>query len=248
MKTLIIIAGSDPTSGAGLQSDILTAYENDAYPFTVTTSITTQNAYGVTGRKDLPSDLVKAQLEDLLETYVPDAIKIGMLGSLEIATAVCDTIKSRYPDKASLPPLVVDPVMISSSGKPLLDQKAIPYMLDVLFSMATLVTPNKMEFDALFTETALRTHKAGILLKGGHYGRTCVDTLLVKGRIVESWESPRLDAVFSHGTGCTLSTAIAANLANGFTLIESIGRAKSYLTRALENPILFDNGFGALRK
>jgi hydroxymethylpyrimidine/phosphomethylpyrimidine kinase len=251
MKTVLTIAGSDPTSGAGIQSDLLTIYQNGAYPFSVVTSITSQNAKGVTARFDLEENIVRSQLYTLLQTYSPDAIKVGMLGSARNCRAIYDVLMVRYPDEHSRPPIVLDPVLISSDGKALMDDEGVDFMVEKLLSIVTLLTPNLMEFEQIFNaKNTLDIHHppCNILIKGGHAKGDCTDRLILKSGETFSWSSPRIKTSYDHGTGCTLSAAIAAHLASGKTLNESIRLAKLYLTEGLDHPVIFDCGFGAIRK
>lgn len=251
MKTVLTIAGSDPTSGAGVQSDLLTIYQNGAYPFSVVTSITSQNALGVTNRFDLDENIVRSQLDTLLDTYSPDAIKIGMLGSSQNCRVVYDVLMMRFPDEKLRPPIILDPVMISSDGKALMDDQGVEDLIEKLLPIVTLLTPNLMEFNRIFAlKKSLDIHRppCNILVKGGHAIGECIDRLTHTTGETCSWTSPRIKTSYDHGTGCTLSSAIAANMARGKTLNESICLAKQYLNEGLKNPVFFDSGFGAIRK
>ena len=251
MKTVLTIAGSDPTSGAGIQSDILTIYQNGAYPFSVVTSITSQNAMGVVNRFDLDANIVRSQLETLLETHLPDAIKIGMLGSAQNCHMVHEVLMLRFPDEKLRPPILLDPVMVSTSGKSLMDDESVDVLIEKLMPIVTLLTPNLMECERLFAhKKSLDIHRppCNILVKGGHSTGDCVDRLTLTTGETFLWTSPRIKTTYDHGTGCTLSSAIAANMAVGKNLNESIRLAKLYLTEGLKYPVIFESGYGGIRK
>lgn len=251
MKTVLTIAGSDTTSGAGIQSDILTIYQNGAYPFSVVTSITSQNAQGVSERFDLDELIVGSQLNTLLETYLPDAIKIGMLGSARNCHVVYDVLMMKFPNEASRPPIILDPVMVSSDGKALMDDEGIDFLIEKLLPIVSLLTPNLLEYERIFglnKSLDIKHPPCNILLKGGHIVGDCIDRLILTTGETFSWTSPRLKTSYDHGTGCTLSSAIATNMAREKSLNESIRLAKQYLNEGLKNPVIFDSGFGAMRK
>ncbi|MBE0449727.1 MAG: hydroxymethylpyrimidine/phosphomethylpyrimidine kinase [Clostridia bacterium] len=251
MKTVLTIAGSDPTSGAGIQSDLLTIYQNGVYPFSVVTSITSQNAKGVTARFDLDGNIVRSQLNTLLETHIPDAIKIGMLGSAQNCRVVYEVLMMRFPEERSRPPIILDPVMVSTGGKALMDDDGVDVLIEKLLPIVTLLTPNLMEFERIFAQKkSMDIHHppCNILVKGGHSTGDCTDRLIMTTGETFLWTSPRIKASYDHGTGCTLSSAIAANLAVGRTLNESIRLAKLYLTEGIKHPVIFDSGFGGIRK
>lgn len=251
MKTVLTIAGSDPTSGAGIQSDVLTIYQNGAYPFSVVTSITSQNAKGVSDRFDLDEQIVRSQMNILFETNKPEAIKIGMLGSRQNCQAVYEVLIKTFPNEDSRPPIILDPVLVSSDGKLLMDDGCIEFIIDKLLPLLTLLTPNQLEFNHIFKlrkELNVNQPPCNILLKGGHSGVDCTDLLILTTGETLSWTSERIKTSYDHGTGCTLSSAIAANMANGKTLNESIRLAKSYLYEGLKQPVVFDSGLGAIRK
>ncbi len=242
MKTVLSIAGSDPTSGAGLQSDCLTLYQNGVYPFTVATAITTQNAHGVVYRQDLSAHLIQQQITDLFKTSIPNAIKIGMLGCVENARIIFETLEA-YQAKYHIP-IVLDPLIFSSNGVQLCDDATIAYLKNGLKTPLALMTPNIHEYQWLFSD---KEPRFPCLITGGHLEAHARDTLISDGKRVY-FDHKKVIAPFSHGTGCTLSSAIAAHLARGKTLIQSITDAKKYVTHALTYPIHFDNGYGAMRK
>lgn len=265
MKTpkLLIIAGSDPTSGAGIQSDCLTAYSLDVYPMTVVTSITVQNDMGVHQRHDLEPELVMAQLEGLLSRFQFDAVKIGMLGNANILSAVSDCL-SKYRDKIG--PVILDPVLKASNAFTLSDDSMILLLREKLMPLLELMTPNLNEYVHIFhTQTkkpipALAdvfsrdfippdTASCHLLIKGGHFEDTACDYLLLKGtNTLIPFRGSLLKVAFSHGTGCTLSTAIASFLIRGESLDTAIAKAKAYLRDGLVNPHLFEPQYGAICK
>lgn len=256
MKTVLTIAGLDPTSGAGLQSDVLTLYAQGVYPLSVPTSVTGQNSKGVFYREDLSPEAVIDPLRILLLTHTPDAIKIGMMGQLSVCEALYRFLKSHY--GTGMPPIVLDPVLISSSGKWLVDSEVVDYIREVWLKDLYLITPNIDEAKALFQltgdesalEPTLREYvlPCNLLLKGGHLENTATDYLKLSNGKLHVYRQARIDAPYAHGTGCTLSSAIAANLALGYPLEHAVQKAKNYLLEGLRNPIQFDFGGGAIRK
>lgn len=252
MRPLVLtLAGLDPTSGAGIQSDVLTLYQLGVYPLSIPTSVTGQNAKGVFYRKDLEVSDVLSPLEILFSTHHPHAIKIGMVGSLKQLEAIFDFLS--HLDNP--PPIVLDPVMYASSGKALMDADAMVYLRDVFLKIVTVVTPNLHEFSALFcydfsfeSPVFPETSCEAVLVKGGHAKDHANDCLMDKNGGVRVFKERRIHAPFTHGTGCTLSSAIAAYMAKGESLEDSVLYAKKYLLEGIKNPILFENGYGAIRK
>lgn len=242
MKTVLSIAGFDPTNGAGTGSDVLTLYQNGVYPLSVVTSVTSQNALGFFARHDLAESVVRSQLTTLLKTHRIDAIKVGMIGALDIAKAIFETLFHA----PNCPPLVLDPVICATSGQKLMDDDALVYLKSNVFKRVSLLTPNALEFAILYKANEVLA--CPTLVKGGHAQGDCDDVLLYPsgGRIV--FKGKRHEVPFDHGTGCTLSSAIAAELSKGHSLEMSIRAAKNYLTAGLCNPIYLDDGLGAIRK
>lgn len=242
MKTVLTLAGLDPTSGAGVQSDVITLYQNGVYPFSIPTAITGQNAHGVFYRQDLSVEDILMPLKILYETYTPDVVKIGMVGNVH-------QLKALYQFFTALPKrpmIVLDPVMVASSGKVLMDPDAILYLRETFLPLVTLITPNLDEYKVLFETTP--PDAINVLLKGGHADDHANDILYASDGTVTVFPQERIHAPFSHGTGCTLSSAIAAGLAKGQNLVESVGEAKQYLLEGLKNPIRFSETYGAIRK
>ena len=240
MKTALTIAGSDCSGGAGIQADLKTMTMNGVYAMSVITALTAQNTTGVTGIMEVTPDFLKQQIDMVFDDIYPDAVKIGMVSSCELIRVIADRLK--FYDAANV---VVDPVMVATSGSALMKNDAVQTLIDELLPLAVLVTPNIPEAEILSgltikTEedmmTAAKhigdTYNCSVLLKGGHSINDANDLLYVNGKLM--WfEGKRIDNPNTHGTGCTLSSAIAANLAKGFTLSESVKRAKDYISGAL---------------
>lgn len=247
---VLSIAGSDSSGGAGIQADIKTISAIGCYAMTAITSLTAQNTTGVTMIEGVSPEMVKAQIEAVWADIPPLAVKTGMLFNKAIVSEVAKAFK-----RHSVSNLVIDPVMVSTSGSLLLERNAIESVKNELFPLATLITPNKSEAEELtgtadpmkqierFREMGCRN----ILLKGGDDERTDmkIDILSLEGE--EDPITLRADAVNTpntHGTGCTLSSAIASYLATGFDLEEAVTRAKIYITRAINAGARVKTGHG----
>ena len=238
---VLSIAGSDPSGGAGIQADLKTAAALGVYGATVVTALTAQNTLGVTGVHAVPATFVREQYEAVVTDLDVRAVKIGMLGSVEVVETVAAMLRAN-----PVPAIVLDPVMVATSGDRLVPQDAAAAIRELLVPLATLVTPNVPEAEVLTglrigspddLETAARMllglGPGAVLAKGGHLdGDTCVD-VLVSATGVRRLESPRVRTRNTHGTGCTLSSAIAAYLVRGCDLPGAVTCAKDYLTRAL---------------
>jgi hydroxymethylpyrimidine/phosphomethylpyrimidine kinase len=255
MKRLLIIAGSDSGGGAGIQADIKTASAFEVFAMTAVTAVTVQNTKSGSAVHFVPADIVAEQITATLSDIGADAIKIGMLGSAKIVKAVAGALKKH----AKKIPIVLDPVMIATSGDRLLAKKAVAAMVKHLFPLATLVTPNIPEAQALVTmrgtkrndaETAARKLIAlgagAALIKGGHATSSTIDDVMVWKGGVEVYAFPRIKTKHTHGTGCTLSTAIACGLAKGESLPLAAGRAREYVQRAIETAPGLGKGHGPL--
>jgi len=232
MEVVLTIAGSDSSAGAGIQQDLKTITAHGCYGATVITSVTSQNTLGVQAAFPVPDDVVASQLRAVLSDLEPRAIKIGMLPNEQVAQAVVSELRTYL---ESHPVAVVyDPVMISTSGYPLMQPAAIQYVTSRLFPLCTLITPNLPEAQKL--RNALKPYT--YLLKGGHAdGNTMTDVLHTPdGKNIE-YSIPRIRTGNLHGTGCTLSSAIAANLALGYQLPEAVGRAKEFITAAIRRSV-----------
>lgn len=249
----LTIAGSDSGGGAGIQSDIKAMQANGVFAASVITAVTAQNTQAVTAAFELPLELIEAQIDAVWEDLPVAATKTGMLSSATIIELVARKVR-----QWRMQPLVVDPVMISKSGYPLLKSDAIATLREQLLPLATLVTPNAHEAAHLtglpietvedLYEAARRIKAMGpqaVLVKGGHLSREAeaVD-VLYDGKHFEEFRAPRIDTPHTHGTGCTYASAIAANLARGFSLSESVRRAKRYVTEAIRYALPIGHGHG----
>lgn len=247
MKTVLSIAGSDPTTGAGIQSDCLTLYAHKVFPLTVTTAITSQNAEGVHSVHPIPTAIILDQLKVLLETHTPSAIKIGMIGEEETALELFPYLNRYFQKIGHSIPIVWDPIINSSNEISLNTKETVNTIKDHFLQMIYLVTPNQEEFDHLFHD--FEDHQdlpCHVLLKGGHSDFN--DRLLTKDNKKYIFYGEKIHAPFHHGTGCTLSSAISAHLAKGKSLLESIEKSKSYVKKALSHPIYFQDKGGCMRK
>lgn len=239
-KTILSIAGSDCSGGAGIQADIKTAAAHGVYAMSAITALTAQNTLGVAGVAETSPEFLRLQLDCVFKDIPPDAVKIGMVANAEliavIARALCD-----YEAKN----IVADPVMISTSGSRLMAAEAVDTLKKRLFPLARLITPNIPEAEALcgtaiedgagMEAAALELearYGCAVLVKGGHGRNEANDLLCEKGGLYWFY-GERIDSQNTHGTGCTLSTAIACNLAAGKSLRQSVEQAKAYLTGAL---------------
>jgi hydroxymethylpyrimidine/phosphomethylpyrimidine kinase len=251
---LLIIAGSDSSAGAGLQADLKTAQSFGVYAQTAVTAVTAQDTNGVHAVHLMPPDLVRAQIQAALNDIGAAAIKIGMLGSAAIAAAVADALEG------NTLPLVLDPVLLSSSGTALLDDAGIEILKTRLIPRAILLTPNLPETQALTgilpkSDHSLRNAAQAfrilgahnILFKGGHGTGDTVRDVLVMGEKQLTFESPRQQTRHTHGTGCTLATAIACGLTLGLALPGAIARAHAYLQNALASAPCLGAGHGPLK-
>jgi len=228
---VLIIAGSDSGGGAGIQADIKTVTMLGGHAMTAITAITAQNTLGVQGVHAVPTDMVLAQIDSVVADIGVDAVKIGMIGSAETAAAVAERLSR--PDLAPAA-VVFDPVMVATSGSVLADAATID-AFRALLGRAMVATPNLPELGALGGEEAVLAHGCSLLVKGGHgEGETVIDRLLETGEgEVARWEAPRIDTPHSHGTGCTLASAIACGLAQGMPLEPAIARARDFVRLAL---------------
>ena len=253
---VLIVAGSDSGGGAGIQADIKTVTMLGGFATTAITAITAQNTLGVTAVMPVPAEMVVQQMEAVLSDIGTDAVKIGMIGSAETVEAVASRLSGEVMQGLSI---VFDPVMIASSGSVLADEATIA-AFDRIAHVATLITPNAPELSALTgrsveTEAqlqiaakayAVRTGTA-ILAKGGHLaGESLVDLLVAPDGQVTRWSSTRIDSRNTHGTGCTLSSAIAAELGRGRGLVDSITRAREFVRAAMRAAPGFGAGHGAM--
>ncbi len=253
---VLSIAGSDPSGGAGIQADIKTITALGGYAMTAITSLTVQNTRGVTAAEAAAPDLVRDQMLACIEDIGVDCFKSGMLHHAGIIRRVAEVLTQ----KRGQTPYVLDPVMVSTSGHQLLDPEARDCLVRDLLPLATLVTPNRPEAVALSglerIETLDDMRRAGekilslgagaVLIKGGHMpGERLVDLLLTRGEEY-LYESARLETRHTHGTGCTLASAIATGLAQGLSLPKAVGRGHRYVARAIATAPGFGGGHGPL--
>jgi hydroxymethylpyrimidine/phosphomethylpyrimidine kinase len=225
---ILIIAGSDSGGGAGIQADIKTVTMLGGHAMTAITAITAQNTTGVQAVHAVPADMVLAQIDSVVADIGVDAVKIGMIGSAVTAVAVAERLA-----RLEGVPIVFDPVMVATSGGVLADAATIA-AFEALMGLATLVTPNLPELAALGGEQAVLAHGCALLVKGGHgEGETLTDRLIEADGEVTSWTDSRIDTTSTHGTGCTLASAIATGLGQGMSLPASIARARAYVRAAL---------------
>jgi hydroxymethylpyrimidine/phosphomethylpyrimidine kinase len=238
----LTIAGSDSSGGAGIQADLKTFSALGVYGASVITALTAQNTLGVEGVHVVPPDFVRAQMRAVASDLAVGAIKIGMLATSAVIGAVAEGLGD-FPEV----PVVLDPVMVAASGDPLLEADAVEALRTVLIPHATLVTPNLAEAAILLGQSvarseyemaaqALKLHETGaraVLIKGGHSAGEAAIDILLEGDEPVSFEAPRVETKNTHGTGCTLSAAIAAELAKGADLAEAVGAAKTYVTEAI---------------
>ena len=224
---ILIIAGSDSGGGAGIQADIKTVTMLGGHAMTAITAITAQNTLGVQGVMPVPAAMVVQQMRSCLDDIGADAVKIGMLGSAETARAVADQLGGLAV------PIVFDPVMVATSGDVLADADTIT-AFERLMALATVVTPNLPELAALGGETAVLARAPALLVKGGHGdGPTLTDRLLTPDGEAGRWTADRIETRATHGTGCTLASALAVALARGATLPEAVARARTFVRAAL---------------
>jgi hydroxymethylpyrimidine/phosphomethylpyrimidine kinase len=245
------IAGSDSGGGAGIQADLKTFLALGVYGASSITAITAQNTLGVTAVHDVPTEVVAAQIDAVVDDIGVDAVKTGMLSSAAIITTVADRLRHWRLDR-----LVVDPVMVAKSGDRLLREDAVEALVRDLLPLAIVLTPNlpeaevlaggALDTDASIREAARRILDLGprtVVMKGGHRQGAAVD-LLFDGRDFTVFESERFDTPNTHGTGCTFSAAIAAGLAQGLAIPEAVGEAKRYVSEAIRRSQPLGAGHG----
>lgn len=224
---ILVIAGSDSGGGAGIQADIKTVTMLGGHAMTAVTAVTAQNTVGVQAVHIVPTDIVLAQMESCIGDIGVDAVKVGMIGSAETAEAVAHRLK-----RLSVP-IVFDPVMVATSGAPLADARTIA-AFHALMAVASVVTPNLPELNALGGTMPILRHGSLLLLKGGHAdGGHIVDQLLSTTGLVKEIRSARIDTTSTHGTGCTLASALACGLGQGMTAVDAFVRAVAFVRAAL---------------
>jgi hydroxymethylpyrimidine/phosphomethylpyrimidine kinase len=237
---ILLIGGSDPSGGAGIQADIKTVTMLGGYAMTAITTITVQNTHGVTAIEPLSAELVTAQIDACLADIGADAVKIGMLGSAAVAQAVADQLAGMTI------PIVFDPVMAATNGGMLADAATIA-AFGRLMAIATLTTPNVTELAALGGDNALMARAISFLAKGGDAGDEIVTDRLVQSDLPDvAWQASRIHTSHNHGTGCTLASAIATHLGSGMALEHAITQARQFVRSALENAPEFGQGHGPM--
>lgn len=254
MKAVLSIAGSDSSGGAGIQADIKTIAAHGLFAETVITAVTAQNTMGVTGIQGIDPEMVSKQIDAVFDDIVPDAVKVGMSFSSKTVEAIAEGLRSHGAKR-----IVIDPVMVATTGARLIDEEAIDVVVTKLLPLAQVVTPNIPEAEIIsgmriesqddMLAAGLRIAEAcegAVLIKGGHRLDDANDLLITEhGR--EVWLChKRVETTSTHGTGCTLSSAIACNLALGFELQASVQKAKNYITGALLNDPGLGKGNGPL--
>ena len=250
MRTALTIAGSDSSGGAGIQADIKTMIANGVYAMSAITALTAQNTTGVTGIMEVAPDFLGEQLDAVFTDIYPDAVKIGMVSGTALITKIAEKLR-QYGAKN----IVVDPVMVATSGAKLISDDAIAALKEQLLPMACVLTPNipeaevlsgmavKTEEDMIAAAKSIsETYGCAVLCKGGHQLNDAND-LLYRDGSYKWFYGKRIDNPNTHGTGCTLSSAIASNLAKGFDLDTSVERAKAYISGALA--AMLDLGAGS---
>jgi hydroxymethylpyrimidine/phosphomethylpyrimidine kinase len=252
---VLIVAGSDSGGGAGIQADIKAVTMLDAFAMTAITALTAQNTEGVHGVLPIDPAFIRQQMEVVLDDIGADAVKTGMLHD----AAVIETVASVLADRAPTVPLVLDPVMVAKGGAPLIQSNAIDALKMLLVPRAAVLTPNLPEAEILCGQAipdidamreaarALLALGCGaVLLKGGHFaGETVHDVLATESGLTE-WTSPRIATPHTHGTGCTLASAIAAGLAQEMAIAAAVERARDYVHRAIASAPGFGHGYGPL--
>jgi hydroxymethylpyrimidine/phosphomethylpyrimidine kinase len=252
---VLIIAGSDSGGGAGIQADIKTVSMLDAYAATAITALTAQNTEGVFGVLPIPPDFIRRQIEVVLDDIGADAVKTGMLHD----AAVIETIAAVLGERGAGIPLVVDPVMVAKGGARLIDPDALDALKELLIARADILTPNLPEAEILCGsaigdlaemraagKALLALGCRAVLVKGGHLPGATISDVLVTAEGVRVWEGARLATRHTHGTGCTLASAIAAGLAQGLTVDDAVDRARAYVQRAIASAPGLGRGHGPL--
>lgn len=253
MRTALTIAGSDSSGGAGIQADIKTMITNGVYAMSAITALTAQNTTGVTGIMEVTPEFLGEQMDNIFTDIRPDAVKIGMASSVALIEKIAEKLKEYQAEN-----IVVDPVMVATSGAKLISEDAIDALKTYLLPMATVLTPNIPEAELLSgmkierEEAMIKAAKlisenyhCAVLCKGGHQLNDANDLLYSEGRF-RWFYGKRIDNPNTHGTGCTLSSAIASNLAKGYTLETSVERAKEYISGALAAMLNLGAGSGPM--
>lgn len=254
MKKILTIAGSDCSGGAGIQADIKTITAHKMYAMSVITALTSQNTTGVFDVLDVDNVFVKSQMESCFSDIFPDSIKIGMVSNENIVKVIADELR-----KWGAKNIVIDPVMVATSGGKLIQNGAIKAIIEELFSIANVITPNLPEAEVLSGIKILNLDdmkiaakeissftNGAVLVKGGHLNNNNTKDVLYDGAKFEIFDGKRVETKNTHGTGCTLSSAIACGLAANLTLSNAIKNAKNFIYNALNSKIKIGHGNGAI--
>ena len=253
MKTALTIAGSDCSGGAGIQADLKTMLANGVYGMSVITSLTAQNTTGVRAIENVSPEFLIQQIDAVFEDITPDAVKTGMIPCKELVEVIAEKMQS-----CKVKNLVVDPVMVATSGTDLSNSESVKALKEKLIPLASVVTPNVPEAEVLsgmkitckngMIEAAKKINSecgCSVLIKGGHCGSDSDDVLFHDGKVYV-FEMEKIDNKNTHGTGCTLSSAIACNLAKGTDIPQAVKRAKEYITGAIGSGLDLGHGRGPL--
>ena len=249
----LTIAGSDSSGGAGIQADLKTFTVHKVFGMSVITAVTVQNTCGVYAVQDIAPDIVAGQIDAVFNDIRPDAVKIGMVSSAEIISVIAEKLKEHKAER-----IVLDTVMVSTSGHRLLREDAQSMLIEKLLPLADIITPNTFEAQCLSgisienkedmlaaAQKIAKNFNGYILVKGGHLA-SCADDLLYKGGETVWYEAERIDNPNTHGTGCTLSSAIAANLAMGQSMDSAVKNAKEFVAQAIRSKVQFGKGRGPI--
>jgi len=251
MKTALSVAGSDCSGGAGIQADLKTFSAHGVYGMTVITSVVAENTFRVTDYQDIRTDIIEKQMDDVFEDIPPDAVKVGMLSCRETMLAVAGRLRKWKPGN-----IVADPVMYAKNGSALMEESAISTLISEIVPLADLLTPNIPEAEKItgmtiknhsdMRQAAKLIHTMGcraVVVKGGHSTGDAVD-ILFDGDDFFEFPAPRIESKHTHGTGCTLSSAIASNLALGHPVHTAVEKAKQYINTAIAHAPKLGKGNG----
>lgn len=254
MKTVLSIAGSDSSGGAGIQADIKTIESYGLFAETAITAITAQNTCGVRAVQDIDSAVVAAQIDAVFEDIRPDAVKVGMVSSANIIAVIAERLRAHEASN-----IVLDPVMVATSGSRLIAEQAVAALIEHLVPLATVITPNMPEAQVLCgfpveddeamqraAQAIAQNTNGAVLIKGGHRSDTADDLLVLPDGSLSWLRAKRIDTENTHGTGCTLSSAIACGLAQGNTIEQAVRRAKGFVRGAMSTGLNLGQGNGPL--
>lgn len=253
MKKVLTIAGSDCSGGAGIQADLKTMSAHGVFAMSVIVSVVAENTARVISIEDISPKVIADQMDAVFEDIVPDAVKVGMLSTPACMQAVAQKLRQYQP-----PHVVIDPVMYAKNGAPLMNPDAVGALIEHVLPLATVLTPNipeaeciakmKIESVADMEQAARKIHQMGcqnVLVKGGHAVGDALDVLF-DGQSFSHFETARIDTKNTHGTGCTLSSAIASNLALGHSVQQAVKLAKDYVTEGIRHSLAIGKGCGPL--